>query len=230
MSDTKLCRSCGATKHRNDFHFCKRNGVQSKCKLCKSVNSKDRIQKKRKAIELIDGEIFYPLSNYEGLYDISNKSRVKSYYRGIIIVPQMICEYLGVTLTVEKNKKIHLLHRLVAQAFIPNPENKPEVNHKDGDKLNNDIRNLEWVTKSENGLHAYKMGLSKPNRSNSGNFGVNSFHKRSVDAYSTSNELIKSFDTIRDGGNYFNVCESSICSCANGRSKTAGGIVWKYRN
>ena len=53
------------------------------------------------------------------------------------------------------------VHRLVAKSYIPNPQNKPEVNHKDGNKQNNHVSNLEWVTSSENGLHSYKLGLSK---------------------------------------------------------------------
>ena len=65
--------------------------------------------------------------------------------------------------SLKNNKKYlnRLLHRLVAQAFIPNPENKPHVNHKDGNKLNNNIENLEWVTVSENNQHMYDTGLKK---------------------------------------------------------------------
>jgi len=67
--------------------------------------------------------------------------------------------YVRVELWTDGKGKKHLLHRLLAQAFIPNPDNKPQVNHIDGVKDNNDLRNLEWVTQSENQLHAYATGL-----------------------------------------------------------------------
>ena len=67
--------------------------------------------------------------------------------------------YRHVTLTINKDKYTKKVHRLVAIAFIPNPENKPEVNHLDGDKLNNDVTNLAWVTTEENTRHAEEMGL-----------------------------------------------------------------------
>lgn len=79
--------------------------------------------------------------------------------------------YLAVRICRNGKTKILYVHRLVAEAFIPNPENKPVVNHIDGNKLNNDFTNLEWVTWSENLQHAYDLGLRKPNsRRNSGMF------------------------------------------------------------
>lgn len=69
--------------------------------------------------------------------------------------------YLLYNLKHNKKQLNRLLHRLVAQAFIPNPENKPYINHKDGNKLNNNIENLEWVTSSENNQHMYDTGLKK---------------------------------------------------------------------
>lgn len=70
--------------------------------------------------------------------------------------------YLRVSVHKNGQRKRYFCHRLVAKAFIPNPLDKPEVNHKDGNPLNNNLSNLEWVTSSENKLHAYRTGLRKP--------------------------------------------------------------------
>lgn len=80
------------------------------------------------------------------------------------------CGYLQAGLSANGKRSMRLMHRLVAIAFIPNPENKPEVNHLDGNKLNNNVENLEWATKSENQIHAYKTGLIiKKNGEKNGN-------------------------------------------------------------
>lgn len=115
------------------------------------------------------------IKGYEGYYQISNKSRVKSLARkrhktkhgkgGWLkerILKQSVNSdgYFTVVLTKKGIRKPYKVHRLVAKYFIPNKEGKPEVNHIDGDKLNNDIGNLEWVTKAENVRHAYKNNLN----------------------------------------------------------------------
>jgi hypothetical protein len=95
-------------------------------------------------------------------YQISNYGRVKSlkYNKKKLLKSGVINSgYLIVCLSNSKIKKFKLIHRLIAHAFIPNADNKPQVNHKDGNKHNNHIDNLEWVDHSENMKHAYRSGL-----------------------------------------------------------------------
>lgn len=105
-------------------------------------------------------EIWKSVNGFEGLYMVSNLGRIKSLPRngtrknGSILKPAIRGNYLFVRLTGNRLDKKCSVHRLVAEAFIPNPSNKPLVNHKDGNKLNNNANNLEWCTQSENMIHA----------------------------------------------------------------------------
>jgi len=98
----------------------------------------------------------YEVSNFGSLRTCVNKRVISSY-----ATPK---GYRRLQLVDNKEKKSFFVHRLVAKLFIPNPQNKPEVNHKDGQKCNNHVGNLEWTTSSENLQHAYEMGLKKPTR------------------------------------------------------------------
>ena len=119
-------------------------------------------------------EIWKDIEGYQGYYQISNYGRVKSLDRfrkngssGYIhkekILKQSLTTtgYLKVELCINKFRKSMKVHRLVAKAFIDNPENKPDVNHKDGNPLNNHLSNLEWCTERENINHAINLGLKK---------------------------------------------------------------------
>ena len=98
-------------------------------------------------------------------YKISNLGRVWSIRRNRFLKERISnCGYARVALAKNGTYKHLSIHRLVALAFIPNPENKPEVNHKDGNKLNNHVDNLEWNTSSENQKHAFKNGLQKTSK------------------------------------------------------------------
>lgn len=121
-------------------------------------------------------EIWTAIVGFEGIYQVSNFGRVRSLSRRIkthgasyrytkeklMKIHHFDTGYCYVVLSKDGRSKNVLLHRLVAMHFIPNLENKPEVNHRDGDKDNNFDWNLEWVTPSENIRHSYRIGLEKP--------------------------------------------------------------------
>lgn len=122
-------------------------------------------------------EIWKDIEGYEGLYQVSTYGNIKSlarprkngngkcYIQKEKLLKQTFTStgYKKVELYKDGKRKSFKVHRLVAMAFIPNPDNKPEVNHINGNKINNNIDNLEWVTSSENSVHAYETGLS-PNK------------------------------------------------------------------
>lgn len=94
-------------------------------------------------------------------YEISTAGHIRRVVNNhyVVMKPWIGPEYYVIRLSNNNQAKDYLVHRLVAETFIPNPDNKPQVNHIDGDKLNNDVDNLEWVTESENMQHAYDTGL-----------------------------------------------------------------------
>ena len=108
-------------------------------------------------------EIWKPIKDYEGLYEISNLGRVKSLPRNgtikteKILTPNMSGRYARIGLR-DKIKIKYSVHRLVAEAFIPNPNNLPQVDHINGDRYDNRVENLRWVTPSENSQHALAVG------------------------------------------------------------------------
>lgn len=121
-----------------------------------------------------------------------------------------------------KNKSVH---REIAKIFIENPENKPQVNHIDGNRFNNHIKNLEWCTNSENVKHSH----DKLKRTFSA-YGENHANSKTVSQYSKDNILINIYGSVNEAGRQLGIQFTNIAKCARGERKTAGGFVWKYEN
>lgn len=177
-------------------------------------------------------EIWKDIPNYENLYLASNLGRIKSISnpKRIKILKPSISNggYQKIQLYKGGKCKTLYVHRLIALTFIPNPNNKEEVNHIDGNKFNNNANNLEWVSRSENQLHAIKTGLREPSPMTGRKGELNPLSKEILQ-YSLDGALIKKWKGIS------NVCRtldfkspSSISNCLSGRYKTAYGYIWKY--
>lgn len=153
------------------------------------------------------------IKGYEGLYQVSNlgnvysnitkkklKARIKRYL------------YLGVVLYNNEVAKHYTIHRLVAEAFIPNPENKPQVNHIDEDKTNNMVPNLEWCTAKENANHGTRNKRM-------------SHRVKAIDIATGEYNIYKS---IRECGRKLNISSGNISKQLNRKIKHVGGYIFEY--
>jgi len=139
-------------------------------------------------------EIFKDVKGYEGSYQVSNLGNIRSLKCNKIRILKPILRksgYYYVTLYQNKHERKAIIHRLIGAAFLPNPQNKPEINHKNGIKADNRLENLEWVTQSENMIHSYKNGLQKPLKGSlNGNAKLNEAQIKEIrQLYATGNYL-----------------------------------------
>lgn len=169
-------------------------------------------------------EIWKDVKGYEGLYQVSSLGRVKSLSREVKgrgaskrFIPERILKpnnnghgYENVILSKNGKIKGKGVHRLVAEAFIPNPNNKKEVNHIDGIKDENYIENLEWVTRKENSRHAHENGFVKISK------GAN--HYKSKKVY--SERLGKEFVSIKEAAEYLFLSTPSVSKVLRGKTKS----------
>lgn len=175
-------------------------------------------------------EIWKDVVGYEGLYKVSNLGNVISLNYRKTNKPKKLSYnvnhkgYLDVHLTKNRTSKHKIIHRLVALAFIPNPNNLPQINHIDGNKQNNNVNNLEWCDNSQNQKHAYKLGLKKKL------FGIDSPKHTKIYQYDLNGNFIKTWNYIKEASETLNICQSNISLCCIGSYKSAGGYIWRYAN
>jgi hypothetical protein len=178
-------------------------------------------------------ESWKDILGYEGLYQVSTHGEVKSLSRfnsrtERILTPVISKGYPVITLSKNNIHKIYSIHRLVAECFIPNPENKPEVNHINGIKTDCLCSNLEWCTSSENQLHAFRTGLQKPYKHWIGKFGASHNRSKKVSQMTKEGVLIGTFENARHAEQLTGINHSGISDVCRGTSKTAGGFRWRY--
>lgn len=180
-------------------------------------------------------EIWKDIQGYEGLYQISNYGNLKSLdhivktknqynkisnrtVKGKKIKKSFDRDnYYTVSLCKNNNKTTKRIHRLVAQAFIPNLENKSMINHKDENKQNNNFSNLEWCTAKYNTNYnnmPKRRGISK---------------RKKVYQFDKQNNLIKIWNYSKEAAEFYKVKDSSIRGCCCGKTKTIKKFIWKYQ-
>lgn len=183
-------------------------------------------------------EIWKPIKGYEGLYEVSNLGRVKRLpYKTVGrtigrrkefirhsnggVLKGTICKngYWRVTLTKNAKNRYYHIHRLVATAFIPNPNNFPFINHRDQIRTNNLVDNLEWCTCKYNNSYGDAIERARVTRNAKNDYPVKMLSK--------TGEYIKTFPSIRDAAKEFGVAWETIRRAIRKERKTACGYVWE---
>ena len=181
-------------------------------------------------------EVWKDIKDYEGIYQVSNRGNIRSLdrevvysngtvrnHKGVEMKPSIDKDgYLRVNLSRNGKKSRFFIHRLVGMAFIPNEEDKPAINHKDGVKDNNEVSNLEWATHSENVTHAFETGLNTPHD------GGTSIPVNKVDKY--TNKIIKKYTSISSASRDTGHSIQRIIANANTESGSYCDFVWRYEN
>lgn len=178
----------------------------------------------------INEEVWKDVEGYNGDYQISNLGNVKSfkYKKPRILKPHYDKRgYARLILRKDNNDFGHYIHRLVAQAFIPNPNNYPEVNHKDENPRNNTISNLEWCTKKYNNNYGTKIERTKANTNYLEIADKNSIP---VLQYDLQGNFIKKWKSANECKRTLGYDNSFIAKCCRGEMYTAYKHIWKYED
>ena len=168
-------------------------------------------------------QIWKDIEGYKGHYQISNYGNVRSLKKDAFLMKGGYLKgYKIISLWKNGTGKMFRVHRLVAAAFIPNPENKPCIDHIDGNRANNHADNLRWVTAKENSNNYNAPNTYKGKKINKGG--------KAVLQYDLEGNFIKEWVTTMEIQRQLNYHRSNISNCCNGLVKTAYNYIWRYKN
>jgi hypothetical protein len=176
-------------------------------------------------------EVWKDIEGYAGLYQVSNMGRVKSLRKKKEYIKKPSKQpngYQHISFTVNRQYTFLYIHRLVAEAFLPNPNQKNEVNHLDGNKSNNTVNNLQWTTAAENTNHAIRTGLTNQNKQGNYNWKgyINIYTKNDIFCYQAPS-LRYAADWIIKNTKYKQARRYAIGDVCNGKRFTAYGFKFK---
>lgn len=170
---------------------------------------------------MIDIEEFRDVPGYEGTYEVSNLGRIRRNEK--ILRPIKNKDgYLLVNLCKNGIMRKARIHRLVAYAFIPNPQNLPCINHKDEDKTNNAVNNLEWCT--------YEYNTNYGTRNERAGEKISEKLSKPVLQFDLNGSIIKEWPSTIKVEEELGINQGSISHCCLGHRNSAGGFIWKYKN
>lgn len=203
-----------------------------------------------KLIEILPNETWKEIEDLGGYYFISNLGNIKSinrelmvknkwgniskrFIKGKTIKSRLTNGYLGVGISLLGVRNDFFVHRLVASVFIPNPENKPMVNHINGIKTDNRVENLEWVTALENTQHAIVNKLIPENISNKQRIALlngNTQKRKPILQYTKDGDFIKEWEYINQASKDLNISQSHISLCCKRETPSKKQeFIWKYK-
>lgn len=176
-------------------------------------------------------EIWKDIDGYIGKYQVSNLGKVRSLprngtvrYKRILKIQTDRKGYNYVSF----HKKKFKVHRLVAEAFIPNPENKPQVNHIDGNKINNCVNNLEWATAQENIQHSLKTGLRDYRKIKKALQYARLKNIKPIIQYDLLGNFIKRWESATEIQKCLGYKAQNIGACCLGKYKKSNGFIWRF--
>lgn len=176
----------------------------------------------------MEKEFWDTLPRYKGCYDFSNYGRVYSIRQKRIlkdVKPNKNDRYIRRTLRdIHNNLNTELVHRIVAEIFIPNPNNYQFINHKDENKSNNYVGNLEWCTRE------YNNNYGTRNKRASEKLKNHPSSSKPVLQYTLNGEFVAEYPSMREAKRNTRIDDDTISMCCNGKYRHAGGYLWRYKN